>query len=132
RTGRDGVEAVILPTYDSFSDGDLEVTTGLRAHIGDRDPGMQLDQRQAVIRLDLEDAQVGDDHVHDVLAGDGQRALLEDFRAAVFGGVIHRDDHPFDARHHIHGAAGAFDHLAGYRPVGQVAVVGTLQTAQDG
>ena len=40
RTGRDGMEAVILPTYDSSSNSDLEVTTGLRAHIGDRDAGM--------------------------------------------------------------------------------------------
>ena len=43
--------------------------------------------------LDLEHAQVGDDHVDHALAGDRQRAALEDLRAAVLGGVLHQHDH---------------------------------------
>ena len=61
-----------------------------------------------------------------------QRALREDLRAAVFGGVIHHHDHALDAGDQIHGAAGPFDHLARHHPVGQVAVVRYLQAAQDG
>jgi len=62
--------AFLLPVTGREVNGDLELATRLVAHVGNRHPGMQFDEREAVFRLDVENAQVGDDHVHHALAGD--------------------------------------------------------------
>ena len=80
--------------------------------------------------VDLEDAEVGDDHVDDARAGQRQRAALEQL-GAVLGDVLHDHDDALDARDQIHRAAHALHHLAGDHPVGEVAVLGDLHGAED-
>ena len=83
-------------------------------------PGRELAQDEAV-GGDVDDAQVGDDPVHDAAAGVGQRALLDDLVGAVLGDVLHDHDDPLGAVDEVHRAAHALDHLAGDHPVGEVA-----------
>jgi hypothetical protein len=62
--------------------------------------------------------------------------LRQDFHVLgavlLFGDVFHQDDDALDARHQVHRAAHALDHLAGDHPVGQVAFFADLHRAQDG
>jgi len=60
-------------------------------------------------------------NVHDALTGQRQRALLDDLEVPVLGDVLHQDDDPSRTMDQVHGPAHALDHLAGDRPVGQVA-----------
>ena len=91
---------------------------------------MQLGQRQAG-RTDLEDAKVGDDHVHHRLAGDGQAALLEYLGRPVAGGVFHQHDDPPHARNQVHRAAGSLDHFSGHHPVREIAVLRDFERPKD-
>src|SRR5712692_3609913 len=90
------------------SQRDAKLRSGLFAHVFERDARVQFFQHEALAGLDLEHAQVGDDHVDHTLAGDRQRAALEDLRGAVLRGVLHQHDDALHAGHQVHGAAGPF------------------------
>src|SRR5215217_1892471 len=95
------------------------------------DSGCQFDQAEP-IGGDIKDADVGDDPLHHSPAGVGQAALVNDLVRTVPGHVLHDHDHSLGAVHQVHGAAHAFDHLPGNRPVGDVTLLGYLHGAQDG
>src|SRR5260221_3946761 len=88
------------------SQRDAELAGGLGAHVFQRNAGMQLLEDQPLARVDFEHAQIGDDHVDHRLAGDQQRALLEDPGGAVLPGVLHHHHDPRHRPHQVHGAAG--------------------------
>ena len=46
--------------------------------------------------------------------------------------MIHDHNNPADASHKIHGAAHAFDQLARYHPIGQIAIFRNFHRAEDG
>ena len=70
--------------------------------------------------------------LHDLQAGERQRAALQNLVAAVLRRVLHRDDHALGAGDQIHGAAHALHHLAGNHPVGEIALLVDLQRAEHG
>ena len=110
----------------------LEVRVGLGLEVVERDVGCELDQRQAAaVAVEREHAEIGDHHIDDAGAGQRQRASLLQLRIAL-GGMLHDDDDFLDAADEIHGAAHAFDHLAGDHPIGEVAVFRHLHGAEDG
>src|SRR5260370_40727600 len=119
-------------TRKTRSQRDAKLRSGLFAHVFERDARVQFFQHEALAGLDLEHAQVGDDHVDHALAGDRQRAALEDFGGPVFRGVLHQDDYALHSGYQVHGATRSFHHLAGHHPVGEVAVLRHLQPAKDG
>jgi hypothetical protein len=82
--------------------------------------GRELAQDEA-LGGDVDDGEVGDDPLHDALAGQRQRALVDDLVRAVLGDVLHHHDHALGAVDEVHRAAHALDHLAGDHPVGEVA-----------
>ncbi len=75
---------------------------------------------------------LGDDQVHDLRAGERQRAARQDLRAAVSGGVFHGHDHATCAGDEVHRAAHPLHHLPRDHPVGEVAVLIDLQCAEHG
>src|SRR5439155_13704059 len=85
----------------------VERRAGLGADVvhSDRGARMQLGEDEPTTLLHLEYAQIGDDEVDDSFAGDGQRALFQDFRAAVLGGVFHHRHHALYAGYEIHRSA---------------------------
>src|SRR5271166_798679 len=99
----------------------------------DRDAGGELDQRHAAVAVlvDGEDAEVGDDEIHDLGAGQRQGAMMQKFRP-VLGGVLHHHDDALDAGDQIHRPAHALDHLAGDHPVGEIAGLGHLHRPENG
>src|SRR5665647_523585 len=110
---------------------DGEVGSGRGSDVVLGDSVGELTQHQAVVG-DIHDTQVGDDALDDPLAGQGQRALLNDLVGAVPGDVLHQDDDLLGAVDQVHRAAHALDHLARDHPVGDVAVCGDLHRTQDG
>lgn len=91
----------------------------LRRHLIDRHPLRDLDERQPVREVDVEDAEVGDDARHARSPRQGELALFPDLGAARLVDVFHRDDDFGRVRvgDEVHGAAEAFD-LAGEHPCG--------------
>src|ERR1051325_3118719 len=110
---------------------------GLRLDLLEARAGPKLDQRHpaAPPALDIEHAEIGNDHVDHAGAGQRQRALVQELRidAAVLGLGRVRHDHYdlLDARDQVHGAAHALHHLAGDHPVCEVAVLGHLHGAEQ-
>ena len=73
--------------------GDFELGLGLGAQLVDGDALGDLDQSHArPMAIDLEDSQLGDDHVDHSLAGQRQFALVQDLGLAVLVQVIHGHD----------------------------------------
>src|SRR5690606_10613210 len=80
----------------------------------------------------VEHGKVRDDEIDDAAARHRQRAFAQDLRRPVLRRVFHDDHDAPDAGDQIHGAARSLDHAAGDHPVGEVAVGGHLQAAEDG
>src|SRR5262249_7879492 len=78
---------------------------------------------------DGEYAEIGDDHVDDAGPRQRQSAFVQEL-GFVLGRMLHHNDHLLDAGDEVHGAAHALDHLAGYHPVGEVAVLSNLHGAE--
>ena len=57
----------------------------------------------------------------------GSVHCVEDLRGAVLRRVLHGDDDPAGPGHEVHGAAHSLHHLAGDRPVGEVALAVDLR-----
>ena len=70
---------------------------GLGADLVEGDFGRELDEREpaAMLLVDGEDAQVGDDHVDDAGAGERQRAAHQELEL-VLRRVLHDDDDLLD------------------------------------
>src|SRR5436190_12813651 len=111
--------------------GNDEHRAGCPLHAVEGGVGRNLAKHEP-IRRDLDHCKLGDNQVHDPQARERQRASLEDFVAAVPGRMLHGDDDPPGARHQIHGAAHALDHLARNHPVRQVAFAIHLQGPEHG
>jgi len=79
---------------------------------------------------DVDDGKIGEDTFHAALTSQRQRAMLDDLRAPVLGGVLHHHEDLLHAVHQVHRPAHTLDHLAGDRPVGQVAGGRHLHGAQ--
>src|SRR5690606_20987683 len=109
----------------------LQGGAGAGGDVLDGDAGCGFDQGEA-LGGDIENAEVGDDPVDALLAGEGEGALVDDLGGAVLGGVFHEDDDAACAVDEVHGTAHALDHLAGDHPVGEVAAGGDLHGAEDG
>src|ERR1019366_3467147 len=107
-----------------------EVRLGRGTDLGFGDTWRTLHQPEAFVR-DIQDGQVGDDAVDDALTGERQRALLDDLEVSVLGDVLHQDDDPSRTMDEVHGPAHALDHLAGDRPVGEVASGRDLHGAKN-
>src|SRR5450631_561799 len=107
-----------------------QVWLGGCADLGFGNTWRTLHQPEALVR-DIQDSQVGDDAVDDALAGEWQRAFPDDLEVSVLGDVLHQDDDPSRAMDEVHGPAHALDHLAGDRPVGEVARGGDLHGAKN-
>src|SRR4051794_30580472 len=95
---RSAYRAFIAASYAGGLQGDAELRRSLRLHILELHAGMELLQHQPLAGLDLEHAQVGDDHVHHGLARHRQRAALEHLGGAVLGGVLHQHHDALHAR----------------------------------
>src|SRR5271170_6082889 len=93
-----------------------KVWLGFRDNFVDADTGCGLDQMQAIVG-DVDDGKVGEDSAHTTLAGQWQRAVLDDLRGAVLGGVFHHHENFFTPVHWAHPPALALDYLAGVVPV---------------
>ena len=108
--------------------------TPVLAAISSRVTPGRLDELQPFGRH-VDHAQVGDDAVDDTQAREGQRALRQDLEvgAAVLlrRDVLHQHDHAAHARHQVHRAAHALDHLARDHPVREVAFFADLHRAED-
>src|SRR5262245_11508966 len=63
----------------------------------------KLAQDQAAVG-DIDQAQFGDDGVHDFNTGEWEAAFLEDFRRAFLCCVLHRDDDAPRSGNEVHGA----------------------------
>ena len=70
---------------------------GFRDNLVNTDTGRGLDQAQTVLG-DVDDGEIGEDTVHAALTGQRQRAVLDDLRAAVLGGVLHHHENSFPRR----------------------------------
>ena len=117
---------------ESALERNVERCAGLGADVVHRDARMQLGEDEPAALFHFEHAQIGDDEINDAQAGDRQRALFQNLRAAVLGRVLH---HRHDALHsgdEIHRATGPFDHLAGNHPIRDVAFVRHLECAENG
>src|SRR5205814_8702109 len=105
---------------------------GLTANIVDGDVRLQLDQNQPTSRFHFKYSQVGNNQVNDSLARDWQRALFQDFRAAVLRCVFHQRDYALNAGYEVHRSAWTLDHFAGNHPIRDVAAIGHFERAKDG
>src|SRR5690242_12953143 len=109
---------------------DLQWCGGLVSDLITGNTGGKLAQSQTG-GGDVDDGEVGDDAVHDALAGEREGALVDDLVAAVLGDVFHEHDDAFGAVDEVHGAAHALDHGAGDHPVREVTGGGDLHSAED-
>src|SRR5579864_991909 len=122
---------VTSPRRSERSEGTLDddLCAGGLSNLVDRHALGELLQLQAS-RSDGDDGQIGDDHLHDLDAGERQRAALEDFVFTALRRVFHRDDHLPRAGDHVHGPAHALDHHAWNHPVRQIAFFVDLKGAE--
>src|SRR5690606_12861757 len=90
---------------------DREGAARLRADLLDGDARRNLTKHEPG-RTDGEVAEIGHDFVHDPLAGERQRAALQDLGRAVFADVLHRDDDAARSGDEVHRAAHALHLLA--------------------
>ena len=113
---------------------DAEGGLRLGLDLVERDARRDLDQGQtaAILLVAAHDAEVGDDQVDHAGAGQRQRATLQHLGFASLVGVIHHDDDLLDTGDEIHRAAHALHHLAGDRPIGDVAIRRHFHGAENG
>src|SRR5690606_16144766 len=81
---------------------------------------------------DADHGDVREDLVHAAAGGQGVGALPADLELAALGGVLHVDVELARAGGDIGGAAAGAHGAAGPPPVGEVALLGDLEAAEDG
>src|SRR3984957_1058161 len=88
-----------LPTLSSSQHGrKRKGRFGFRDNLVNTNTGRGLDQVQTVVG-DVDDGEIGEDTVHAALTGQRQRAVLDDLRGAVLGGVLHHYENFLHAVH---------------------------------
>ena len=88
--------------------------------------GRQFEQSETLGWMDTEDGLVGDDEVSATSTGQGQVARGDDLGFTILRIVLGCDDDSSAGhmgRDQIHGAAHAFNQLAGDHPIGEVTVL---------
>ena len=110
--------------------GNDEFGFGDRHDLADADARRGLQQRRLAVGKG-DDRHVGHDQIDRPCRRQRQGAFGDDLGFALRG-VLHGDDDPLGAADEIHGAAHSRHHLAGDRPVGEMASRVDLQAAEHG
>src|SRR5258708_33107410 len=136
REGTEFAEDAERRTRSGFSDGHLSWAARREEEFG-LSEGLDLIERgiegefaeEETVQSDVNDGELGDNVIDDFNAGEREGALSQDLGLVVAGSVLHRDEDAFGAGNEVHRAAHAFQHFAGYGPVGERSLFVDLERA---